>query len=358
VEKKLVELWAELLVIEPAALGIDDNFFQLGGHSLNATILVSKIKKNLNIDLPLVELFSKATIRSMAEKIAATTPASTGTDIPILLRQGSQSTNLFLVHDGTGEVEGYLELTRHLDPAFNCWGIRAERMSDLAPRNITIPGLAQTYIDKIKTVQPQGPYNILGWSLGGTIAFEMVRQLEQAGEKITFLALADSPPPEETTSNVQFNRQSELDYLKNYPFYDDIIDRLKPINRLDLFWVEVVKYLEASPYSLEEIKKTITVVDMHVLPDSQSLDSIIYYLNLGRTLYNARENYTPPTKIHTPVHYFAANQSIEIRERQWNHFTQTAIETYDIPGDHYSIFELPSVKTMADTIGRIYRVVK
>jgi len=110
----------------------------------------------------------------------------------MLLRPSVSSRHhLFLVHDGSGEVEGYVGFCQHLTSKadFNCWGIRATLIenNNYSPRDITIEELAKDYIEKIKKVQPKGPYYIAGWSLGGTIAFEMTLQLEKTGEKVSFL---------------------------------------------------------------------------------------------------------------------------------------------------------------------------
>ncbi|MCU0287951.1 MAG: amino acid adenylation domain-containing protein, partial [Acidobacteria bacterium] len=169
IEAKLVELWADILEIEKDLIGIDSDFFQLGGHSLKATILVSRISKIFNRTVPLIEIFKTPTIQSLAAYINASAfdTGAAKDEKPLLLKPGTDKTlHLFFIHDGTGEVDGYIEFCKHLSPGFHCWGLRADRLENLAPQTWTIETLAKNYIAMIKKVQPHGPYFIIGWSLG------------------------------------------------------------------------------------------------------------------------------------------------------------------------------------------------
>ncbi|HLP61297.1 MAG TPA: amino acid adenylation domain-containing protein, partial [Candidatus Deferrimicrobium sp.] len=115
IEKKLVELWAEILgkTDRKAEIGIDDNFFQLGGHSLKATVLVSGIHRELNVIIALGEIFKAPTIRKLGEYLK-NTKRNIHSDIDrnlVLLKEGLPGRNhLFFIHDGRGEIEGYIEL--------------------------------------------------------------------------------------------------------------------------------------------------------------------------------------------------------------------------------------------------------
>jgi thioesterase domain-containing protein/acyl carrier protein len=243
-EKILIEIWSEILDIDKDIMGTSDNFFDLGGHSLKAVRMAFMIHTRLGVRIPLIEIFRNSIIKKLAEYIAASHDAAAspgddennkkffadasrgsrggrffrrqkGMDL-VLLRETTRSDRcLFLVHDGTGTVEGYIEFCRHLDNAFNCWGIQANRDKGFAPRHITIEDFAGAYIEKVKTLQPCGPYFIAGWSIGGTIAFEMVKQWEALGEKVGFLGLIDSlPPGKKAAARVgSFTPKSELNRM-------------------------------------------------------------------------------------------------------------------------------------------------
>jgi amino acid adenylation domain-containing protein len=206
-EKQLTGIWYEVLFenqdqqvlsnrMQPgihSLIGIEDNFFEIGGHSLKALILVSRIQQRLNLTLPLIEVYKSPYIKAQAEYLRWLTGkqriATLEDDSMILIKPGKeQARHLFLIHDATGGLDGYIEFCSHLPREFNYWGIRRDGSTG-------IEVLARQYIKKIKQVQPQGPYFIAGWCLGGMIAFEIVNQLEQKAEPIGFLALIDPPGP-------------------------------------------------------------------------------------------------------------------------------------------------------------------
>ncbi len=368
VEKELVGLWSGILSRDPlhasklqTSIGIDDNFFQVGGHSLKATALSTRIKKEFNVNMPLAEIFKNPTVKGQAGYIRA---AETDALIPqderlVKLKVGSPgSRNLFLIHDGTGEVEGYLEFCKDVEDRCNCWGLRADRLENLAPRQVTIPGLARNYIDAMKKIQPQGPYSLAGWSLGGVIAFEMAAQLEQTGESLALLVLFDSPIPSASVSGDgdghEFNLQTELDFIKDYNIGGEFAEKLKNSNGITFqqFWPFVVDYLQTDHFDVETVKKIIMEYGMAALPNYEHLGIVesIYYLNVGRSFFHARTRYTPAGKINAPIHYFEAAQTAQSKnanKEAWNVLTTSAVTYYTVPGDHYSIFRRPQVNHLA-----------
>jgi len=376
VEKQLQKIWQE--IFESEHIGIDDDFFAIGGHSLRAAVMISKIHQTFNITLPLGEVFKSTTIKALAEYINSEdvvrnrellTPKD---DNLVLLKSGATAAaagnstdstpnhnHLFLIHDGTGEVEGYIEFCSLLTGQFNCWGIRAQRLQGYAPRKSTIEEAAQKYIEKIKSLQPRGPYHIAGWSIGGTIAFEMVRQLEQQQEEISFLGMIDVVVPhhELKTGTSEFTIESEAVFVhRHLPGIEIKQDPENPegINRI---WSMVVEYLKNGHFDEKVIKELAAAYEAPVAPDdskqNKSIGNLIKALNMGRTLLHARSLYMPDGKINTLVHYFAASQSGKIiKEQDWNNFCSIPIKTQQIPGDHYSIFKIPQVAALAKTFDK------
>lgn len=367
IEKKLVALWSDVLGIGRNVISIHSNFFELGGHSLKATVMAARVHKEFNVSLPLVEIFENPTIGGLAKYLKTTemgTPSKINDDNLVLLKPGNDRANhLFLIHDGTGEVEGYIEFCKHLSAEFNYWGLRADRLENLTPRKCSIEELAQTYIEKIKKVQPpgQGPYYILGWSLGGMVAFEIVGQLEQMNEEIGLLALVDSPPPFKeafSKDTADFNLESEFKFLETHSIGSEIKEQIKNVTDFHQFWLTIVEYLQTNNYDVEMIKTVIAGYGMQALPDYNRLNlrESIYYLNVGRTLRNARAMYTPSGKIHTPVHYFAASKSRErIKKAGWNAYCHNSITSYEISGDHFSIFKMPDAARFVELFERILK---
>jgi amino acid adenylation domain-containing protein len=361
-EKKLTEIWSEVLGIEKNIIGINENFFELGGHSLKAAIMTSMVQTHLNVTVPLVELFKTPTIKQLSEYIHSVSGQPImefpGDENLVLLNKAADNENyLFFIHDGSGEVDGYIEFCRHLTNGFNCWGIRMAPSANLAPQNQTIEARAAQYIQKVRKAQPAGPYFIVGWSLGGTIAFEMCRQLEQRGEEPGFLALIDAVPPPPGNILVKkrngFTIKSELKWIQSYFHHKDIIEKLKKVPDINRFWQQVAEHLEKKSASIDTLKQLIPQGMARTLPKSTHSDikKFIYYMNVIRSLDNARNIYTPEGKIRSTAYFFKASQSF-IDENLWSHYFENTLQFRTIDGDHFSILKKPGVIELAETFAQ------
>jgi amino acid adenylation domain-containing protein len=293
IERKLVHIWSEVLAIGSDIIGIGDDFFERGGHSLKATVLVSKIQKECSITIPLVEVFKTPTIKYLAEYISKHRAEKEifvveDENLVMLRKEGDDAGHLFFVHDVTGGVDGYIEFCNHLNNGFNCWGIRAGKLEGDG-QNLTIEALAGLYTEKIRKIQPRGPFFIAGWSIGGTIAFEIVKQLEQAGETPGFLALIDAPPPKKITSKRKR-----------------------------------IKANEAEPRQ-----------------------------DVIRALVEARDRYRPGDKVNTTVYFFKASRSRIPNKKRWSNYFKEPVTFYDINGDHFSILKMPNVAAFSELFARV-----
>lgn len=210
-EQLLVALWQELLNQE--RVGIHDNFFDLGGDSVKAAMLVSRLRSALDCEVPLLALFEAATIAELANNLDAAEATELCGRV-LTLKPGEAGQALFCIHPVLGLSWGFAGLSNHLPEDQPLYALQAAGIngSDALPGSIE--EMAAEYIEQIRQHQPQGPYRLLGWSMGGLIAHEMARQLEEVGEQIAFLGLMDSYPharesradmsPESIKSTLQF----------------------------------------------------------------------------------------------------------------------------------------------------------
>ena len=359
IESRLQAIWSELLQIEPVALGIDHHFFELGGHSLKATIMTARIYKELAVKIPLLEIFKNPTIRKLAAYMrqkAGPTTVVIDDNLVLLKGKSDGADHLFLIHDGCGEVEGYLELCRNLNSRFNCWGIRAGLWQGYAPKCFSLPDLAEKYIHTIQAVQRVGPYRITGWSFGGMVAFEIVRQLEQMDEEVELFAMIDtSGPGENPLKSVEpFTIRSELDFVRDYlPI--DIYEKLEAATDLDRLWNLMVNCLEDKMEYVDLIKGIVAEYGGRGIPNFQHLNicECLKYLNILRSCTRAQALYRPEDKINTAIHYFKARGSKAAGPDKWNNYSRQPVIFYEIKGDHYSILTLPGVIDLAARFGEI-----
>jgi amino acid adenylation domain-containing protein len=189
-EARLADMWAELFGVEP--VGIHDNFFDLGGHSLTAAQLFAAIEKEFRVPLPLSSLFEGATIEHLARLLSQKNLRMT-TIVPIQPRGASLP--FFCVHDLFGDVFCYRRLAHYLGQAQPFYGLQPQGLDGLEEPCADITAMAAHYVEAIRAVQPKGPYALGGLSFGGVVAFEMARQLRTKGEEVATVALFDSHFP-------------------------------------------------------------------------------------------------------------------------------------------------------------------
>lgn len=188
-ELRMVRIWER--VLGKAPIGITDNFFAIGGHSLKAVELVEAIRAELSAAVPLTAVFTHPTVEQLAGAVE-----DDGEDVDrivhLLADGDAAGTPLFLVHPGSGDVCCYSELARVVGGARKVYGIESVGYSSDRTPLEDIAEMASVYITDMKKTQPQGPYLLAGWSFGGNVAFEMVAQLEAAGDQVGWLGILDA----------------------------------------------------------------------------------------------------------------------------------------------------------------------
>lgn len=191
-ERQLAEIWSEILNVQP--VGIKDNFFELGGHSLMAVRLMVKLEQAFKTTLPIATLFQFPTLEDLANHLR-TNKNVPSPEILVPVQPKGNRTPLFCVHPVGGDVLCYADLAHHLGDTQPFWALRSQGIAGECNPLTQIEDMAAAYIRALQTIQPQGPYQLVGWSMGGAIAFEMAVQLVASGQKVSLLALIDSFAP-------------------------------------------------------------------------------------------------------------------------------------------------------------------
>ncbi|MGW1991933.1 amino acid adenylation domain-containing protein [Embleya sp. NPDC001921] len=190
-EQVLAELFAEILDVP--AVGTDDSFFDLGGHSLLATRLISRIRAVLGVDITLGTLFETPTPAGLAERAGTGRPGDV-MEVVLPLRPHGSRLPLWCVHPAGGVGWAYGGLLRHLHPQQPVYALQARGLTHPEPAPASVEQMAADYLEQIREVQPQGPYQLLGWSAGGLIAHAIATELATRGEHTALLAVLDAYP--------------------------------------------------------------------------------------------------------------------------------------------------------------------
>jgi thioesterase domain-containing protein len=191
VDERLVEIWQDVLGVRP--IGVRDDFFELGGQSLVAAAMAARVERELAVDLPLAVLFQAPTIAELSDHVRGECTVVTEPGLVPLATRGSQPP-LFLLPGVGGHVLAFRALAFALADS-PCFGLQDPALEGRRAPCRSVEELAETFLELVRTVDPRGPHRLLGYSLGGLVAYEMAQQLGRQGAPAAFVGLLDTPAP-------------------------------------------------------------------------------------------------------------------------------------------------------------------
>jgi amino acid adenylation domain-containing protein len=194
-ERELARIWEDLLDVRP--VGVRDDFFDLGGHSLLSVRLAARVEARWGRPLPIATLFEQRTVEALADWLRPALAPAVASPLVRIQPEGGRPP-LFMVHPGGGGVLCYAELARALGPDQPLYGLQAPGLDGERPPLDQVGAMAELYLEAVRTVQPAGPWQLGGWSFGGLVAYEMARQLAEQGERAGLVAILDAAPREST----------------------------------------------------------------------------------------------------------------------------------------------------------------
>lgn len=184
----LRQIWQR--IFQRSSLGVDADFFDLGGNAWLAAELFTEINEDLGLELPAATICNAPTIAALAAAIANPQPLGPA----ILLKQGALSAPIFILHGVGSSVVDLVPLVRRMQSEQRIYGLEARGNDGREEPFDRIEKIAQSFLTTIRGIQPRGPYFLVGYSLGGLVAFELAQQLKTMGEEIALLLMMDSYP--------------------------------------------------------------------------------------------------------------------------------------------------------------------
>ncbi|MCA1566066.1 MAG: phosphopantetheine-binding protein, partial [Acidobacteria bacterium] len=381
-ELQLTEIWEDVLGVQPVS--VRDNFFELGGHSIMAVRLMARIQQQFGLLLPLATLIEGATIEQLAAHLRQETGLAYQSSL-VKIRSGGLRPPFFCIHPAGGNVLCYADLARYLGSDQPFYGLQAQGLNGVEPPLISIENMAARYLDDVRRIQPQGPYLLGGWSMGGTVAFEMARQLQSLGQSIALLALFDTRPYVEDKAAAEtddvallgggFAQDMGLSFDDLSISQDELL-RLRPDEQLAYLLQEAKKANIVPPdIELRQVQQIFEVFKTNV----RALRGYVPQTYAGRvTLFkaaaqekpfpdevlmaapnvNLQQRLPPSSSSHigsqaSRVEASQLESSLSIGDSsqgslaEWSRLATEGVETYTVPGTHLTMIREPHVRALA-----------
>lgn len=188
-QELIAKIWAESLGLKQVS--ITDDFFELGGHSMIAIKVMVEIEKQTGIRLPLAILFDNSTVEKLALNLSKP-KQKLAWDSLIPIKDTGNKPPLYIIHGQGMNIIIFKNLLNEIDKDQPVLGIQPKGLNPEDEPENTVEKIASGYINEIIKNNPDGPYLLMGYSSGGTIALEMSEQLREMGKRVSFLALLDT----------------------------------------------------------------------------------------------------------------------------------------------------------------------
>ena len=357
-EQRLLLLWEELLEMD--GIGVNDDYFALGGTSLLSVQLFAEISRRFDVQLRLTAILEAPTVRSLARLM---TPSGVQQRGNIVCLRGGGSENFFLVHDGLGETLLYANLATRLPQAMSVYGIEPKRLPGIPLAHGSMEEMAAFYVGQIQKIQPHGPYLLGGMCAGGVIAYQMAASLSRAGEQVQLVAILDGATPQapKRIGHVARRRFSRLGGVLSQSGGGRTasIERAKSIvTGLARKARNMIAYEISAAGIRMSVRLRFALLKTLVRRDG-AWPAALPQLSVLQ-IYNALEaRYTPPILSDVPVLLVRASsgQGTDAPYREfyrdedfgWGRVARR-LELVDVPGGHSSMLQEHSIDSLADAM--------
>jgi thioesterase domain-containing protein/acyl carrier protein len=324
-ELQLAGIWEKILGLNP--VGVKDNFFELGGTSLLAVRLFAAIQKQTGRNLPPVMLLQNPTIEALA-KILYDQTTEKGWDSLVPLQVSGDKPPLFCVHGGGGHVMFYHPLAKRLAPDQPVYALQPVGLDGDTAYHASIVEMAAHYLREIRSVQPEGPYALLGYCQSTAVCHEMTKQLQANGEDVSLLALVDAAP--ERFEPVQ---------------HATVLDRAKDFTK---------RFLQNPVYAVTHFfeNRKVEIDKKQAVQQLSEQDKAL--LRMQQHLRKLYEQYK--WEPHEGKVTFIRCGEFEAAENgdwfipKWQALAFGGVEVVNVPGRHLTLFEEPEVAGLAEAL--------
>jgi thioesterase domain-containing protein/acyl carrier protein len=335
-ERKLVEIWQPLLGVE--RIGVHDNFFELGGHSVLALKLFTQVKQQFGKELLLSTLFHAPTVEQLAALVQQEEAGQLPWSALVPIQPTGSRPPIFCIHGGGGNALNFHLLARHLDPEQPVYGLQSVGLDSKQEPLKRIEDMAAHYLREIRRVQPEGSYFLIGYSMGGVIAFEIAQQLYRAGQKVAMLAMFDTFGPR---------------YYQPHTFFDELQRHRLNLSKLSLKGKLI--------YCLKRLRETGELYKLRFrnlmhsfFPSAKRLEEeSLTVRSVWLANQQALAAYVPQVYPGDMILFRPEKQdwwSMPDPYLDWPRWIAGDIELLQVPGDHYTMVLEPNIAGVAEQL--------
>jgi amino acid adenylation domain-containing protein len=335
-EEKIRHIWAEILGLDPQKISIHDDYYELGGNSINIINVLNRMKKEFQHPISLSSLILYPTIKELAANIYEQGILNK-LECVVKLNKGGNEKNIFIIHPMNGQVYIYKDLAKLLENHYNIYGIQARGIVRRSRPAQSLPMMVEDYISQVRIIQPEGPYIIMGHCIGDVIAYLMVKRLEKMKCPVERLIMSDE-------SN--FAMEPVLDHYRRK---ERLKSLFKPfIAAWNLF---KKKDVQKPPYADYDAAYK---GEPEITPEeSEQMKNKVHFKiqKLNREYFSQNPFRIIDGIIKTPILDIKAKDSDEvIEEKVVKKMTFGPFKLAESDGEHFTLFQKPHVYRLAEVL--------
>jgi amino acid adenylation domain-containing protein len=342
-EKLVAGVWRQVLGLKEVDL--DDDFFELGGHSLIAVEMMVELEEKTGKKLPMAALFEAPTVEKLSILLGAQGRRAPRSLVPI--KPSGSKPPLYIVHGIGLTVMVFHSLARNLDPDQPVYGIQARGLDGEEEPLDNMEDIAAQYVSEIMGHNPDGPYYLVGYSLGGLIVFEMVKQLRAKGKEIKLLALFDTYAGDTHPSDpwmTQFVKK-----IKRQPYKVGFI--------LGTIFQEPGKAFRYQGLVAKVRTRQLLAALRLVKKDETTEDNGAFPSRIAAALKHARDRYDLTVNEDDVIELFRVRDRIYFINDPiylgWKPYAKKGIRIVETAGDHKTFLQPPHDKELARQLQRL-----
>jgi thioesterase domain-containing protein len=312
---------------------------------------MARIRESFGQILPLMLLFQAPDVEQLAQRLRSFERPEQRSPL-VLIQAGGQAPPLFMVHPIGGQVLCYYELARHLGKEQTVYGLEATVRDDTAGSSSTIQQMAARYVEAIQEVQPEGPYFLGGWSIGGLVAFEMAQCLKAGGHDVELLAILDIAAPHQIEHDHEAATASSLSSIARV--FEVYAGQQLSISESELSRLGREEQLD---FVLAEMKAK------DLAPPDVDGSYLRQFLQVAESNLRAKWNYVP-APYSGRITLLRAQDSMDGFEGDhdgqmelgislgWQDVSTEPVAVHFMPGNHISMLSRANVQVLADVLGQ------